>query len=206
MIRRMPLTLALAALPVALQFVPSFGGALQFDRHAILAGEVWRLATCHFVHFGWDHLALSVLGFALLGALVESRGPRGRAMLAIALAAGAIAIPAATLALRPDVECYRGLSGLDATQFALLAATSWRALGNARRALLVAFVLAFAVKLADESAHGSAWFTSAVVPLGLAHAAGAAAGLACALAALLARRRCYAPATRATRRSRPCSD
>ena len=58
---------AVAALAVLLQL----GGeplrtAFAWDRSALDQGEFWRLATGHFVHLGWSHLALNVAGLALV--------------------------------------------------------------------------------------------------------------------------------------------
>jgi rhomboid family GlyGly-CTERM serine protease len=40
--------------------------ALNYDRVAIHGGEVWRLLTANFVHLGWWHLFLNVLGIVVL--------------------------------------------------------------------------------------------------------------------------------------------
>lgn len=43
---------------------------LRFDRVAIDAGELWRLASGHFVHLGWPHFALNAAGLVLVWYLV----------------------------------------------------------------------------------------------------------------------------------------
>ena len=40
---------------------------LQYDRTAILQGEIWRLITGHWTHFPGDHLLWCVLVFAVMG-------------------------------------------------------------------------------------------------------------------------------------------
>ncbi len=47
---------------------------LRFDRDAILAGEVWRLFTCHWVHLGWTHTLLNSAAMGLVAWLL----PKGR--------------------------------------------------------------------------------------------------------------------------------
>lgn len=43
---------------------------LRFDRDAILAGEVWRIFTCHWVHLGWVHAGLNSAGMLLVAWLL----------------------------------------------------------------------------------------------------------------------------------------
>src|SRR5262245_5016247 len=48
-----PLTGLTAALCILLAVVPALSTVLQFDRTAILGGEVWRLATGHWTHWNY---------------------------------------------------------------------------------------------------------------------------------------------------------
>lgn len=43
---------------------------MRFDRTAISSGELWRLASGHFVHLGWAHFALNGAGLLLVWYLV----------------------------------------------------------------------------------------------------------------------------------------
>lgn len=45
-------------------------GAL--DAKAVLRGEWWRMITANFLHYGWFHLAINMLGLYLLGSIIES--------------------------------------------------------------------------------------------------------------------------------------
>ncbi|MDZ7618556.1 MAG: rhombosortase, partial [Patescibacteria group bacterium] len=89
---------------------PVAGEWLQFDRTAIAAGQLWRLATCHLTHWSVDHLFWDVATFACLAAICQSESRRATW---ICLAASAMAIPAAVWLFMPDMPTYRGLSGLD---------------------------------------------------------------------------------------------
>jgi len=77
--KRIPwLTVTTASLP-ALLAGASLGGfgvadAAQYDRAALLRGEVWRLVTGHFVHWSLSHLVWDVLAFLILGAICEGGG------------------------------------------------------------------------------------------------------------------------------------
>jgi len=48
-------------------------GTLRFDRHAIGDGQWWLLLSGNFVHLGWGHLAMNLVGLALVVVLVWSR-------------------------------------------------------------------------------------------------------------------------------------
>jgi rhomboid family GlyGly-CTERM serine protease len=45
---------------LAAYFIPNFSDFLIFDRDLILRGEVWRLFTCHLVHFSFSHLCVDL--------------------------------------------------------------------------------------------------------------------------------------------------
>ena len=97
----------------------------------------------------------------------------------------ALLIPAAVWLACPELQTYRGLSGIDSALLALLAVGVLRdALRpGGRRAVAVAcaaVMLGFGAKLAYELATGAALFVDAeaagFVPVPVAHAVGAAVG------------------------------
>ncbi|MFW6358151.1 MAG: rhomboid family intramembrane serine protease, partial [Chroococcales cyanobacterium] len=47
----------------------------------VLEGEVWRLITANFLHFGWLHLTMNMLGLYFLGPFVELTFGKGRYLL-----------------------------------------------------------------------------------------------------------------------------
>jgi len=156
---RIPLTLAMCVLAVTIACVPTAAEALQFDRSAIEAGELWRLATCHLTHWNADHLQWDLLMFAVLGAACELRGRR-RMWLCTALAAGTVSM--LVFCLFPDVDTYRGLSGIDTSLFAMLAIDL---LADARRERSVmpavaigGLLFALVAKTAYEALTGQAMF------------------------------------------------
>ena len=61
-------------LPIGLAMLSTgctFGGftlvrLLRYDRDAILAGQLWRVLTGHLVHLGGSHLAMNLVGLALI--------------------------------------------------------------------------------------------------------------------------------------------
>lgn len=151
--------------------------ALELDRTAIAAGEVWRLFTCHAMHWSIDHLAWDLLAFLCLLPLCLRESVRRTWW---TLAAASLAISGAVLVFLPEMERYRGLSGLDSALFVFLAASR---LTRGRSGTVAGVALGlFAAKLAFEMATGSTLFTSVegFVPVPLAHLVGALCGGACA--------------------------
>ncbi len=115
--RRLPgATLLLAGLALAIFALPALPSALEYDRVALGAGELWRLVSCHWTHWDGSHLLWDLLTFLVLAALCEALD---RQRLLIALGLASLAIPTAIWAILPEIGIYRGLSGLDATLFAL---------------------------------------------------------------------------------------
>ncbi len=157
---------------------------LQFSRGDFAGGQWWRVMTCHWSHWSWDHLLWGVLVFAVLGVICERIN---RARMVLCLAASAVVIPMAVWWLDPGLESYRGLSGLDSALFTLLlAAVARSAIAEKRWGGLVMSVLIFILfggKVLYESVTGSAIFADPVAggfePVPLAHVVGAAVGLVC---------------------------
>lgn len=179
---RWALPAALAALAVATEL----GGdgarvALRFQRDAVLDGELWRLVTGNLAHLGPRHLALNLVGLALVVAL-DGRalaGARG-----VAVAAGAmLAVGVGLLAWSPEVAWYVGLSG---ALHGMLAALALEALSDPdRRRWGGALALAVAFKLGWERLAGPMPFTAAAAggPVVVAaHLYGAIGGAAVQLA------------------------
>ena len=46
---------------------------LAWERDALVAGQLWRLVSGHFVHLGWSHLVLNLAGLTLVAWLVGRR-------------------------------------------------------------------------------------------------------------------------------------
>lgn len=171
----------LSAAAVLVHLLPGVAGRLEYDRAAVLRGELWRLLTGHWTHLSADHLALDVVAFAALGAALAWRGRRifWRTVLG-----SAAAISLSLLLLGPQWSSYRGLSGIDSALFTALATLLWLGGGRSERPLGAVALALFAAKIACESITGVALFTPTVqghdvVPL--AHLAGAAVGLAVAV-------------------------
>ncbi|HEX5314858.1 MAG TPA: rhombosortase [Gammaproteobacteria bacterium] len=161
--------------------------ALRYQREAIAAGQWWRLFTGNFVHVGWTHLWLDLVGLLLLWILVGARLSGWRWL--FATIAGGWAIGLGLWWAWPAVDWYVGISGIAHTYWAagallLLARREWE--GWVLLALLGG-------KLAWEQASGTGLPTSDLLLhapiLTAAHLIGAIAGVAVAAALLLARLR-----------------
>lgn len=155
---------------------------LQFDRHAILDGQLWRLLTGNVVHWSVEHFLLDVGAFLAVGLLYERHLGRRYPWI---LLASAVAVGGGVLVFAPEMATYRGLSGVDSGQFAAaLAVECWLAVREPRRWTWVAPAAAiFAVKILYECGSGQMFFgTESLgdvgVPLPVAHAAGTLAAAA----------------------------
>lgn len=100
---------------IALIVATELGGdalrnALRFDREAILAGQGWRLLTASFVHLGWYHAMLNILGLIVFVLLCPQAQPPLvwlRRMLLLSLGTGL-----GLLAFVPELHRYVGMSGV----------------------------------------------------------------------------------------------
>lgn len=162
--------------------------ALQFDRSAIAAGQIWRLVTCNLVHYSAAHFWLDLLPWAAIG-LLFGRPIGWRWPVATVAAAGAIGL--GIWWLMPGMSIYRGFSGIDNTAMALAIWAAWRSAEPARSArligvlprVLVALVaVAWLAKITLEAVTGLPAFAQAGLgdmglPTPQAHWIGALVGL-----------------------------
>jgi rhomboid family GlyGly-CTERM serine protease len=84
--------------------------ALQYQRSAILEGEVWRLFTGHLIHLNLPHLLMNLLGLWLIWLLFFMH-ETATTLCLHRLPALLIGTSLALLLLSPELDWYRGLSG-----------------------------------------------------------------------------------------------
>jgi rhomboid family GlyGly-CTERM serine protease len=82
---------------------------LQYDRVAILHGQLWRIFTGNFVHLGWGHVGEDMTGYILLCLLLEDVLPGWRRPVLVAL--GSLGVGIGLLLGDPELSWYVGVSG-----------------------------------------------------------------------------------------------
>jgi rhomboid family GlyGly-CTERM serine protease len=85
-------------------------GYWQYERSAILAGEIWRLWTAHMVHLGWSHYWLNAAGLLLVWLLF--RHTASVAVWCWHFLFASLAISLGLLLFNPELVWYVGLSGV----------------------------------------------------------------------------------------------
>lgn len=182
--RLITVSLSLAVISIIVYLVPGAREWLQYDRSLIAAGEIWRIITCHWTHWTFDHLFWDAAALAVLGTLCE-RLDRYRFLICLLIAA--IVIPATVWLFIPDMQTYRGLSGIDSALFTLFAILTLKRPSirqtSGGYAILLLLVLGIA-KVIFELSTGMTLFVDGsenhFIPVPLAHLAGGLVGLAVA--------------------------
>lgn len=148
-------------------------GALQFDRAAIARGELWRLFTGNLVHFSTAHFLLDLSVILMTGWFVRRR-------LWWTVLVGGWAIGAGQFFLAPEIDIYRGLSGISVALTAMLVA---RGCTGPDRGFSIGLGILLTLKLLWEMSGGV--FLGTALEIGnmgeaapLAHLIGALTGLA----------------------------
>lgn len=86
-----------------------FFPAMSLTRAQIEQGEIWRLLSCNFVHFGWPHTLMNLAAFVLCAfALLNSFSVRQLLGLVVFCC---LSVGVGVYYLNPEYLSYAGLSG-----------------------------------------------------------------------------------------------
>lgn len=176
------MTLALAAMAVVIALT-DMAPLLELHRTAVGEGQVWRMLTGHFAHFGWNHLAWDAAVFVVLGAWLEMRS---RVRFVTCLFMSSLLVGLTFWLGRPDLTTYRGLSGIDSALFGAVlvsvAVDAWRRRQHFRGMGVVLMASTFFGKTLFEIHTGATLFTDhtagGFVPVPMAHLVGFLSGVA----------------------------
>ncbi len=114
---------AAALIQIAGALSPAWTAALIYDRHALVAGQWWRLWTGHLVHYGWLHFTVDTGILLYLGRVITWPRPAVRGWALILMPP---VISAAVYFFDPVMIHYAGLSALNLGLFIFHALQSWR--------------------------------------------------------------------------------
>ena len=103
------ITLVIILASLLSSILPELYAVFIFDRSALISGEVWRILTCHFVHFSNTHLAYNLFTFGIAGHVIEKKNYPNFCLLFLCLA---FAISISLFTLKPNMNYYGGLSGI----------------------------------------------------------------------------------------------
>lgn len=169
----------LFAVTLLVHYLPGWAESLEFNRGAILEGQFWRLLTGNWTHWSDSHLLWDLLMFTALGAIIFRQDPRAYTVLTIS---AAFLVAITVWVFSPQIEAYRGLSGIDCAFYAYLV-TRFTLTATRKQQwnlLAVGLVLQFLVigKTVFELVSGGTLFveSSNFVPLVSTHLAGLVVG------------------------------
>ena len=179
--RELFLSLGLAFFTALIAAIPGCPEFLQFDTLAVANGEVWRIITGHFCHWNLDHLFWDLSMFLLLGIMLE-REERTRILLCLGFCFASI-IPAIAI-FSPEIQTYRGLSGIDSGLFVLLMTLMSKEAQKSKQYLwstcCLLGILALMGKTLYEMKTGATLFVdheaAGMIPIPLSHLLGGVSG------------------------------
>lgn len=177
--RDIPLTIAsVTAISIALAAAPeSAREFFEFDRGAVVDGELWRLWTAHLVHYSPRHALVDIIAMTLAGTLIEvERGSRYVLMLLVVAAAVVSVVVALAI---PGMWHFRGASALVTLLAVHAGASCWYSMPGSRPVLVVlgAALVAKIILEASGNPPDAADISHTVFIAWQPHAIGAALGL-----------------------------
>ena len=184
LIKTYPVTLAVAILAIASAISPSLTSLFELRFDLAADGQWWRWGSGHWTHYETSHLFWDLIMFGALSASCERRH---RGWYAPAILISGVIISWAIAVFCPDIQQYRGLSGIDTSLFVWLVVDQMGSSLRKKRPLIAAAsalaVLGLFGKLVFEASTGETLFvdSSTFIPLVESHLAGAACGLVCGL-------------------------
>ena len=155
-----------------LTFCPEAGGAAALRPNHCDVSFLWRMVTCHLVHWSAEHLFYDGVCFAIIASML----PAWKTLACLAISARVVAI-AVTLAY-PEMTAYGGLSGVNCALFVVWAfqiAKQSKTIGG------MALVAIIAKTLFEIQAGHTFFVTNTFIPANMAHVAGIATGVICGI-------------------------
>lgn len=179
-IAKVPIASSVVVLVCAVLAAAPETGLFAYDRSAILAGQIWRLWTGHWVHFSNQQFLMDVSTLFVVGLLAEREF--GARLTALVLWLGMPVISLGLLLLVPDLHEYRGASALAVLLAWFAGSALWPRLSKLRLGLAM-LGLVWTVKTVLEAAGWSSDIASLPADVRVvwqAHGLGAVLGWACA--------------------------
>lgn len=179
--KRISLTLFLSGCAVLLHFTDEAQAWCSLQFHDLSAVNVYRVVTCHWMHWSTNHLIWDLAVFTILGAVCEWQSRRRYLW---TLLFSAVAISLCVMHWLPQLGSYRGLSGIDTALFGLLVGDLlvWRIQERDWTGILFfsVFLIGLVGKISMEMVSHANIFVNdtSFVPVPLAHLVGALIGLA----------------------------
>ncbi len=168
---RLLITAVLSAAAI-LTFCPAAGGAAALRPISPDASFLWRMFTCHLVHWSAEHLFYDGICFAIVVAMLSVR----KTLVCMVLSSVTIAI-AITLTY-PEMTAYGGLSGINCALFTLWAFQ----LAEQSKTIGVMALGAIITKTLLEIHIGHTFFvTDTFISADMAHVAGIVTGVICGI-------------------------
>lgn len=180
LLSQIPITLLISAFVIIAPSAAELSGLMTIDLRNITLADSYRVFTCHLLHWSSNHLLWDLAMFTTLGAIAETNMPRRYRW---TLVVSALLIPAGVVLHHPEMETYRGLSGIDTALFGLIVADllGRRLIERNWKSAFWFSLLLFGLlaKMLAETLAGTNIFVSdtSFVPLPVAHLIGAVIGL-----------------------------
>jgi rhomboid family GlyGly-CTERM serine protease len=114
-----PITLLISIVTIIAHVAGELSPMMSIDFKSITVADLHRAGTCHLLHWSLNHLLWDLGMFTTLGAIAEVHIPRRYRW---TLLLSALLIPAGAMWHHPEMETYRGLSGIDTALFGLIVA------------------------------------------------------------------------------------
>lgn len=160
--------------------IPSMAEMLEFNRLAIRGFEFWRVLTCHWIHGSPNHFFWDSVTFLVLAAQCEWYS---RSRFLVTVLGSALFIPIILWVVMPEIQFYRGLSGIDSALYILLCLLFLRhgwGSKNLRWLLVSGMGCSFLFKIGYEFVTGTTLFVDSInsqwLPIPLVHILGALVG------------------------------
>jgi rhomboid family GlyGly-CTERM serine protease len=182
-----PLTLVVAIAAIAAYLIPALTSLLSIDLANLQGIQLYQLLGCHLLHWSAEHLFWDLAMFCILGGCCERWWPK---QYYITVAISALMIPLLIMVFQPNINSYRGLSGIDTAIFSLMATNvcfaSLRRSDWSQAVLFGTLLISLAGKVAYEFVTGDLLFVSQLnfIPLPLAHLIGGIIGAFASLVCL----------------------